>query len=112
MNMLETIWNHTLQNSQKLGFEFLTAVVMQSSVFRYITLCSCLKVSRRFGGTCRLHLQGGRISQERKQYEAGSKQLACYLLHADFLQHVPLKHQPTFNGLHGVIFQEIELFRN
>jgi hypothetical protein len=37
-------------------------------------VCSPLKVNRRFGGICRLHLQGRRISHARKRYEAGSKQ--------------------------------------
>jgi hypothetical protein len=31
--------------------------------------CSPLKVNRRFAGTCRLHLQGRRISEARKQCE-------------------------------------------
>jgi hypothetical protein len=39
-----------------------------------ITPCGLLKVNRRFGGTCHLHLQGRKISQERNQSEAGSKQ--------------------------------------
>jgi hypothetical protein len=58
----------------------LTAVVTKSSVFGDITLCSPLKVSRHFGGTCRLRLQGRRISQERNQREAGSKQNRAYFL--------------------------------
>jgi hypothetical protein len=45
--------------------------------------------NRRFGGTCRLHLQGRRISQERN-HEA-SRRL-------------------NFNGLHGVISQKTVLF--
>jgi hypothetical protein len=40
---------------KKVGCEALTAVVMTSSIFRDITLCSPLKVNPRFGGTCRLH---------------------------------------------------------
>jgi hypothetical protein len=36
--------------------------------------CSPLKVSQCFGGTCLLHLQSCRISQERNQHESGSKQ--------------------------------------
>jgi hypothetical protein len=43
---------------------------MKISTFWDIILCSPLKVNRRFGGTCRLHLQGRRISQERNEYEA------------------------------------------
>jgi hypothetical protein len=41
-----------------VGFEVLTLVVMKSSVFWNITPYSPLKVSRRFGGTYRFHLQG------------------------------------------------------
>jgi hypothetical protein len=50
---------------------------MNSSVFWDITPCSPLKVNRRFGGTCRLHLQGPRINHARNQHEAGSKQVSC-----------------------------------
>jgi hypothetical protein len=32
-----------------------------------ITLCSTLKVIRRFGGTCSLHIHGRRISQAKNQ---------------------------------------------
>jgi hypothetical protein len=42
-----------------------------------------LKVSRRFGGKCRLRVQSRRISQAGNQHEAGSNQ--SYLLHAGFL---------------------------
>jgi hypothetical protein len=45
------------------GFEVLTAVVTKSTIFWDITPCSPLKVNRRFGGTYRLHLQGGRKSR-------------------------------------------------
>jgi hypothetical protein len=44
-------------------------VCMPSTVFWDITLCSPLKVNRRFGGTHRLHLQGRRISRARNQHE-------------------------------------------
>jgi hypothetical protein len=40
---------------------------MKSSTFWVITLCSPLKLNRRFGGTFRLHLQGRRINRERNQ---------------------------------------------
>jgi hypothetical protein len=36
--------------------------------------CSPLKVNRRLGESCRLHLQGRRIGQARNQLEVGSKQ--------------------------------------
>jgi hypothetical protein len=56
------------------GFEVLKTVVMESSIFWNITPCSPLKVNRKLGGTCRLHLQGRKTSQARNQREAGSKQ--------------------------------------
>jgi hypothetical protein len=39
-----------------VGSEDLTAVVVKSTIFWDITQCGPLKVYRRFGGTCRLHL--------------------------------------------------------
>jgi hypothetical protein len=74
-----------------------------------------LKINRHIGGTCHLYLQGRRISQVRKQNKT------CHLLHAGFLfglffelengkKHIPLKHWLIFNGLHGVLSQNIELF--
>jgi hypothetical protein len=51
--------------SNFVGFEALTAVVMNTSIFCIIMSFSRLKVNRRFGRTCRLHLQGRRISQAR-----------------------------------------------
>jgi hypothetical protein len=67
--------SHQMSTNQipKVGFRVLTAVVMKSSIFWDITPCSPLKVNRRFGGTCRLHLQDRRISRERNQKP-------CYLL--------------------------------
>jgi hypothetical protein len=61
-----------------VGFGVLTAVVMNSFVFWDIMPCSPLKVDRRFGATCRLHLQGRRLSQTTHQREGGSKQ-SCLL---------------------------------
>jgi hypothetical protein len=55
-------------------FQIFTVVVMKSSSFWVITSCSQLKVNGRFEGTCRLHLQGGRISQARNQSETDCKQ--------------------------------------
>jgi hypothetical protein len=53
--------------------------VYESSVFRDTTLFNPLKVNRRFGGTCRLYLQGSRISRARNQHESRwqTVQLAC-----------------------------------
>jgi hypothetical protein len=56
-----------------VGIEVVTAMIMKSPNFWDITFCSPLKVNRRFGGTCRLHLQSRRISQARIEHEAGSK---------------------------------------
>jgi hypothetical protein len=67
-------------------------VVMKSSVFWDIVPCSPLKVNRRLGGTCRLHLQGRRINQPRTSVKEGGKQSL------------------NFSGLHGVISQKTEQF--
>jgi hypothetical protein len=42
---------------------------VKASIFWDITPCSPLKVNRRFGRTCHLHLQGRRIRQARNQRE-------------------------------------------
>jgi hypothetical protein len=82
-----------------VGFVVLTDVVMKSSVSWVITPCSQLKVNRHLGPTCRLHLQGQRISQVRNRRESWR-----------WRRHVPPKRRLIFNGLHGVIFQKTELF--
>jgi hypothetical protein len=53
----------------KLGTEVLTVLVMNTYIVWDIMPCSPLKVNRRFGRTCRLHLQGQTISQVRNQSE-------------------------------------------
>jgi dolichol kinase len=66
-----------------VGFEVLTAVVMKSAIFWDITPCSPLKVNRRFGGTCLLHLQGRRISRARNERESRALFATCF--HIGFL---------------------------
>jgi hypothetical protein len=91
---------------------------MKSAIFWDITPCSLLKVNRRFGRTCRNHLQGRRISRARNQSE--SRWQAEFLISRWFLARlilrllrwrpfVPLKRWLTFKGLHGVIFQKMVL---
>jgi hypothetical protein len=41
---------------------------------RVITPCIPLEVKWRFGGTCRVYLQGGRVNEARNQYEVDSRQ--------------------------------------
>jgi hypothetical protein len=75
-----------------VGFEIPTAVSrpMKSSVIRQRIP---LEVNQLFGETCRLHLQGLRISQARNHHKTGSKQSL------------------TFNGIQGDVFQKVELFK-
>jgi hypothetical protein len=54
----------------KVGFEVLIAVVMNSTIFWDITPCSPSRARRRYGGTYRLHLQGGRINRARNKRES------------------------------------------
>jgi hypothetical protein len=53
---------------------FMNNTLIKSPIFWDITQCSPLKVDRRFGGKCRPHLQGIRMSHPRNQHEEGSKQ--------------------------------------
>jgi hypothetical protein len=43
---------------------------LKSTIFWDMTLCSTLKVNRRFGGTCRLNLQDRRLSRPRNHRES------------------------------------------
>jgi hypothetical protein len=70
---------------------------MRSSVFWDIMPCSPLKVKRRSARKCRLHLEGQRISQARRELKPEDG-------------YVPLKRRLTFNGIHGFIYQKIEFF--
>jgi hypothetical protein len=88
-----------MEMNRYVGFEVLTAVVMKYSILWDIILCSSLKVSLHFGGTCRLHLQVQKISQARNKDESRWQ-----------TEHVPLKHRLTLNGLRGVISHKTELF--
>jgi hypothetical protein len=70
----------------------------QSSVFWDVMPCSPLIAYQLFGGTCLFCLQGQRMSLAL---------LATYFRTG--FSHVSLKHQLTFNGLHDIITQKIQL---
>jgi hypothetical protein len=83
-----------------VGSEFLTAVVLKSTIFWDVTPCSPLKINRRFGGKYRS---------------------ACHLLSRWFLgllifrpwrwrRYVPPKRRLALTGLHCVMSQKIVLF--
>jgi hypothetical protein len=86
---------------------------LQWWLWRCVVRC----VNRRFGGTYRLHLQGGKNKFGKKP---AWKQVACTLVSCRtnfvnpedggdmFLR----KHRLTLNGLHGVISQKMVLFIN
>jgi hypothetical protein len=84
--------------------------------------CSPVKVIRHFGGTCRLHLQGRRVSQWRYQHEAGSKEIwlllpsccvwvwgwacsACFILLSWLVHSSILKMEATCSSKVSVDFQ-------
>jgi hypothetical protein len=85
-----------------VAFEVLTAVVMKISIFWDVMSCSPLKVNRRFGGTCRLHLQGWRISQARNQHEAGGRQSSWLI---GLVYFASLKMEATCSSKTSVNFQ-------
>jgi hypothetical protein len=75
------VCNTTLtQHLEAVGFEVLTPVVMNNSVFWDVTPCSPLKDNRLFGRPCHPHLQGRRISRARNQQSSASRLLACWFL--------------------------------
>jgi hypothetical protein len=80
---------------------------LKSPSFRDITPCSPLKVNRCFGSTCYLP-QGRRISLWLCLLSASCWILAWLILRT--WTHIPPKRLLTFNGLHGVIFQNIGIF--
>jgi hypothetical protein len=53
-----------------------TAMVMNTLIFWFITQCSSLKVGRRFGGTCLLHLNDRTVSKARNQHEEVNNQIS------------------------------------
>jgi hypothetical protein len=57
-------------SSYKLGTEGLKDHYRSSSYFWAMMPCNPLKVDRYFGATYRLHLQGRRISQNRRSVQA------------------------------------------
>jgi hypothetical protein len=57
------------------------SATMKSTIFWDVTPSSQVEAHRRFGGTCCLHRQGQRVSQESNQEGAGNKQsFAGYFL--------------------------------
>jgi hypothetical protein len=100
-----------IRTVSSVGFEFLTAVVMKSSVIWDITPCSPSKGNRYCGGTCRLHLQGRRMCRARNQSFTSRWFLAWLILRPwRWRRHVPPKRLLAFNGIHSVISQKTELF--
>jgi hypothetical protein len=82
-----------------IGSEVLKAVVIKRSVFWNITPCNLLEVNRRFGRTCRLHLQGRHLLSRRF--------LAGHIRWHWRWRYVHPKRQLTFSGLHGVVSQKL-----
>jgi hypothetical protein len=49
---------------------YIKPINIKSTLFWDIKQCSSLKINRRFGKTCHLHLLGPKISRERNQRES------------------------------------------
>jgi hypothetical protein len=95
----------TMETSQhNIGFEVLTTIVTNNSIFWDITLCSPLKINLRSRGICYLHLQGIMLPTSRWF-------LAWFILRSwQWRRQIRPKRQLTFNELHGVISQKTEYF--
>jgi hypothetical protein len=89
-----------------VGLEVLTAVVMKSPIFWDITPCSRLKISLRFGWTCRLHLQQDPLA-------IYSILVSCWHIFQlwRWKRHGPPKRPLAFKRLLGVTSQKIGLFK-
>jgi hypothetical protein len=74
-------------------------ILMKNSIFWDTTPHNSLRVNRRFGGICRLHIQGRKTRQTRNQRESGSKHnkilLVATTLKAGF-RPSPTRFGPTF----------------
>jgi hypothetical protein len=64
--------------SELAGYEVLTAVTMKSTVPCVVTPCNS-EITRRFGITCLLHLQGWRVSQASTQQKQVAAWCYCFL---------------------------------
>jgi hypothetical protein len=93
-----------------VGFAVLAAVVMKSTVFWDIMPCSPLKVSRRFGGICRLYVQGQRKSWARNLLSRWFF-VWLFLWLWRWRRRILPKRRLTYNGLHGIISQTIIPFK-
>jgi hypothetical protein len=77
----------------------------KSSIFWDITPCSSWKVNRRFGGTCRLHLQGRKIStassvdfeRNTRRYIPEDKTFRNH--HSENLKAYNIKHFPKLQAI-------------
>jgi hypothetical protein len=62
-------FRYSPQHSVYFELEVLTAVLMKSCIW-WCTLCSPMKINRRFGTACRLRLQGRRVKQDTNMEQA------------------------------------------
>jgi hypothetical protein len=82
----KTLYNHRCENLRSYTFLLVCfrqiSLTSKSSIFWDLTPCSPLNVNRHFGGICRLHLKGRRMSQERNQRDAlyTENRLACWAI--------------------------------
>jgi hypothetical protein len=75
-----------------------------------VTPCSPSEVNGLSGGTYRLHLHGWRVSQTSNQQYDGLLDYKSTLQPRWWKQDIPPKRRLTFNGMHLIISQNIELF--
>jgi hypothetical protein len=67
-----SVAEHWSKWSRPIAITFLKILCKSSAIFWDVTPCSPLSINRRFGGTCRLYLQGQKISWARNQRESSS----------------------------------------
>jgi hypothetical protein len=84
-------------NFEMLGFEVLTPVVINSSVFCNVAACSPLKVNRRLGGTFSLNIRFRIISRARNQREGRRQaETICTSETSDVFRHTTPRYFPQY----------------
>jgi hypothetical protein len=100
------IWNSWIY----VRFEILTAVVVKSSVFWDVTLCSSLKVNRRFGVTYYHHIQSRNKIQLVSRWQVDLCMTYSSTLNSE--TKCCSKTSGDFQRFNGVISQKIEPLMN
>jgi hypothetical protein len=92
----------SIAHVDSIGFEALTAALMNSYIFFDIAPCRPLKFTRRFEWTYLFHLQGRRINKGGNHYEVRRKICLAYFFTMKMNAACSPKRRVIFNGLRAL----------